>query len=69
MSLNLKTPYTPLSISKVVTIGREKNAIKTKYINKQQKSPESASSNPNFSDIKNPMNPANIAAAPPDTIS
>lgn len=47
----------------------QKKQIKTKYINKIQKSPESNNSNPNFSQIKKPRNPANNAATPPETIS
>ena len=34
-----------------------------------QKSPESTSSIPNFSEIKKPMNPAKRAATPPETVS
>lgn len=43
--------------------------IPTTYRNRNRKSPPSSNSNPNFSQIKKPNNPANSAATPAETMS
>ena len=53
----------------ILTKGLNAKDAKIAYIKALQKSPESTSSIPNFSLIKNPTKPANNAAHPPPTIS
>jgi hypothetical protein len=67
--LGLKTDQLSSLSMKLCNKGRSAKQEKTTYIKKNQKSPESNSSRPNFSVMRNPKNPAKIAAAPPETRS
>lgn len=69
IGLRLKISLSGVEGLRVVSNGRIEKDKKTKYIIKKQKSPESTSSIPNFSETKKPKNPAKIAAAPPETVS